>query len=230
MKTASKSLDEFVAKALWMRRLPASVRDRVISDAYESHHQNDEIVARKGEPARSWIGVAEGSIKASGHVRNGRVVMYSTIPAGAWVGEGSVIKNEMRHYDLIAMGRTRAIHIPRATFRWLLDTNLDFNHFIIDHLNERLAQFMGMVETDRMADPIARLSRAIVGLYSPVLYPGVGPLLKVTQEELGELAGLSRATVNAAIKTLEERGIVRPEYGGLLVCDLAALRAHQEEK
>jgi CRP-like cAMP-binding protein len=117
------------------------------------------------------------------------------------------------------------VHIPRATFRWLLDTNLDFSHFIIDHLNERLGQFMGMVETDRMVDPTIKLARSILSLFNPVLYPGMGSALFVSQEELGELAGLSRQRTNAAIKALEKADLVHADYGRLLIKDLQALRS-----
>jgi cAMP-binding proteins - catabolite gene activator and regulatory subunit of cAMP-dependent protein kinases len=174
-----------------MRLLPQAVRERVIAEAYESIHAEKEVVAAKGEPAHSWIGVVEGLLKASGGFRTGKTFIYSDIPAGSWVGEGSVLKREPRHYDLVAVRPTRTVHIPRATFRWLLDTNLDFNHFVIDHMNERLAQFMGMVETDRIADPRIKLARSILSLFNPILYPGMGSALLVSQQEPGELAGLA---------------------------------------
>jgi len=45
--------------------------------------------------------------------------MFTAVPSGSWVGEGSVIKREYRRYDLIAMRETRVIHVPRPTFMWL---------------------------------------------------------------------------------------------------------------
>jgi CRP-like cAMP-binding protein len=208
----------------WMQLLPQAVRQRVIAEAYESNHADKEVVAAKGEPAHSWIGVVEGLLKASGGFRTGKTFIYSGIPAGSWIGEGSVLKREPRHYDIVAVRPTRTVHIPRATFRWLLETNLDFNHFIITHLNERLAQFMGMVETDRIDDPCVKLARSILSLFNPVLYPGMGSALLVSQQELGELAGLSRQRTNAAIKALEEAKLVQASYGSLLIMDLQALR------
>jgi CRP/FNR family cyclic AMP-dependent transcriptional regulator len=206
-----------------MRLLPEAVRQRVLSEAYEELHAEKAFVARKGEPANSWIGVVEGLLKASGDFRSGKSLIYSGIPAGSWIGEGSVLKRELRHYDIVAVQRSRTVHVPRATFRWLLDTNLDFNHFILDHLNERLGQFMGMVETDRVDDPMVKLARSILSLFNPVLYPGMGSALFVSQEELGELAGLSRQRTNAAIKSLERAGLVRANYGNLQIVDLQAL-------
>ena len=209
----------------WMRLLPDSVRQRVLAEAYETLHAEKEFVALKGQPANSWIGVAEGLLKASGGFRSGKPLIFSGIPAGSWIGEGSVIKRELRHYDVVAVRPSRTVHIPRATFRWLLDTNLDFNHFIIRHLNERLGQFMAMVETDRVDDPCIKLARSILSLFNPVLYPGMGSALFVSQEELGELAGLSRQRTNVAIKALEKLNLVRASYGSLLITDLQALTA-----
>jgi len=226
MKKTIKPLADVLDEAPWMALLPASVRDRVKADAYESYHRERDLVARKGEPVHAWMGIAEGLVKITDVIRSGKVVMFSGIPAGAWVGEGSVFKRELRRYDIVAVRQTRVIHVPRATFRWLLDTSFEFDQFIIEHLNERLGQFMAMVEADRMSDPIARVAGAIARLYNPVLYPGMGPFLPVSQEEMGELAGLSRQRTNAAIQALAKAGLVRSAYGGLMVIDLPALRAY----
>jgi DNA-binding GntR family transcriptional regulator len=57
-----------------------------------------------------------------------------------------------------------------------------------------------------------------------VLYPGVGEVLRITQQELAYLVGLSRQRVNEALTTLAGQNAIRVEYGGVRVLDLAALR------
>jgi CRP/FNR family transcriptional regulator, cyclic AMP receptor protein len=57
-----------------------------------------------------------------------------------------------------------------------------------------------------------------------VLYPRMDSLLRITQQELAYLVGLSRQRVNEALRTLQTRGLVRLEYGGLKVLDIAALK------
>jgi DNA-binding GntR family transcriptional regulator len=59
-----------------------------------------------------------------------------------------------------------------------------------------------------------------------VLYPGVGSLLRITQQELGYLVGLSRQRVNEALRSLQAEGLIAIEYGGVRVLDLPALRRH----
>jgi len=49
-------------------------------------------------------------------------------------------------------------------------------------------------------------------------------VLRITQQELAYLAGLSRQRVNEALKVLENRQLIRIEYGGLRVLDLDGLR------
>ena len=114
--------------------------------------------------------------------------------------------------------------LPVDTFHWLLDHSIGFNRFVMNQLNERLAQFIAAREIDRMNNPDLRVARNLASLFNPVLYPGVGQVLRITQQELAYLVGLSRQRVNEALSSLQEQGIIRVEYGGLRVLDLQALR------
>ena len=76
----------------------------------------------------------------------------------------------------------------------------------MNQLNERLGQFIAAREIDRLTDPDARVARSLAALFHPVLYPGVGELLRITQQELGYLVGLSRQRVNEALRALQARG------------------------
>ena len=69
------------------------------------------------------------------------------------------------------------------------------------------------------------LGRSLAALFNPVLYPGVGELLRITQQELAYLVGLSRQRVNEALNALQAQSVIRVEYGGLRVLDLGALRS-----
>jgi CRP/FNR family transcriptional regulator, cyclic AMP receptor protein len=61
-------------------------------------------------------------------------------------------------------------------------------------------------------------------MFDPSLYPGVAQMLRITQQELAYLVGLSRQRVNEALKVLAAQGWISVEYGGLRVLDLNALR------
>jgi CRP/FNR family transcriptional regulator, cyclic AMP receptor protein len=225
-----KSVRQLLCETEWLQQLAGGAKERVIADIYERNFSSGEIVARKGEIASAWIGVAEGLLKISAVHRSGKVVMFTGIPEGSWVGEGSVLKRELRRYDIVAMRPTRVLHLPGATFRWLLDTSIEFNHLMLLRLNERLGQYIGMVEIDRLTDPTARVARAISTLYNPLLYPHMGSLLPMSQSELGELIGMSRQSISLALKQLEAEGLISTGYGGVLIRRLSSLTQYEERE
>jgi CRP-like cAMP-binding protein len=114
--------------------------------------------------------------------------------------------------------------MPRATFEWLLDTDIAFNRFLLMQLNERLGQFIAMVEHERLLDPDARVARSLAGLFNPVLYPDQATDVQLSQEELGYLSGVSRQRVNQALQVLEKAGLLKVEYGRIRILDLDGLR------
>ena len=114
--------------------------------------------------------------------------------------------------------------MPRATFEWLLDRSIPFNRFLMDHLNERLGQFIAMFEYDRLLDPDARVARCLASMIHPLLYPGNHESLRIGQEEIGNLAGVSRQRVNQALQRLEGERLLAIGYGGIRILDLEGLR------
>jgi CRP-like cAMP-binding protein len=116
--------------------------------------------------------------------------------------------------------------LPARTFIWLLDRSIAFNRYVMNQLNERLGQFIAAREIDRLNDPDAKVARSLAALFHPVLYPGVGEVLRITQQELAYLVGLSRQRVNEALRSLADDGLIRIEYGGLRVLDLPGLHRH----
>ncbi len=160
--------------------------------------------------------------------KTGRVTLFTGVSRGAWIGEGAVIKRELRRYDIVAMRDSRLIHIPSSTFRWLLDTSVEFNRIVINSLNERLSQFISTVEIDRLEDPLSRVARMLSTWFNPRLYPRMTANVPLLQSELGELVGLSRQSVSAALKTLQKEGYVKVGYGGITVENLVGLRDFEE--
>lgn len=225
MRKHTQGLDIALASTDWALLLPLGLRERLLAECFLQDYAAKDVVASRGEVAGTWIGVLEGLMKVCTVAADGRSVMFTAVPFGSWVGEGSVIKREPRRYDLLALRPTRVIHVPRSTFMWLLEESIEFNRFIIDHLNERAGQFIEMLEVSRITDPVRRLAGAVGNLFNPILAPKLNnSMLKISQEELGELAGLSRSSINIGIKKLRTLRLVHSEYGGIVILDMPALR------
>jgi len=219
-----RSIEELLAISPWTRELTPSQRQRVQADLTELAYPAGAHVCHKGKRADAWIGVLEGLVKLSCVAPTGKVVSLAGIPAGSWFGEGSVLKGEPLRYDVIALRDSRIVFLPEKTFHWLLDNSFPFNRFLLLQLNERLGQFIGMVEHDRLLDPDARVARALASLFNTYLYPGTEKRIQISQEELGYIAGASRQRVNRALRVLEAAGLVKVDYGLITVFDVGGLR------
>ena len=89
----------------------------------------------------------------------------------------------------------------------------------------RLGQAMTLIETGRMRSPEHR-----VALYLSRQFWRSTRRLHLTQEELGQLVGLSRQTVNRALKGLAEQGIVTLDLGRVEIQDDVALSRYLSQQ
>jgi len=215
-----------LADIAWLNGLLPNERERALADLKVVKVEVGELLCRVGRPVTYWFGVIDGLLKTSNDTAMGIPITFTGLPPGGWFGEGTVIKREAYRYNIQALRRSTVAGLTVDTFHWLLDRSIPFNRFILQQLNERLGQFMAAREIDRLSDPDARVARSLAALFHPILYPGVGSLLRITQQELGYLVGLSRQRVNEALKRLDESGVIRVEYGGVRVLDLERLRRY----
>lgn len=223
-KINSPTLAEALRAARWSTGLSADEYARAEKGTVERKMPAGGFICRKGEPVDCWLGVIDGLAKMSSDWVTGKTASYTGIPAGGWFGEGSLLKTETRRYDVIALRDTRVACMRRDTFVWLLDHSIAFNRFLMMQINERLGQFIGLLESERLLDTDARVARCLTAMFNPVLYPGQGPRLTISQEEIGYLAGVSRQRVNRSLKILEDAGFLTIEYGGITILDLDGLR------
>ena len=211
----------------WLNLLRQEEKEQITPQLVVSDLQTGEHVCRIGKPVTYWFGVLSGLLKMSTDNESGQTMTFTGIPPGGWFGEGTAIKREVYRYNIQALRPSLVAGMPVDTFHWLIDHSLGFNRFIMQQLNERLGQFIAAREMDRMTNPELRLARHLAALFNPVLFSGVGEVLRITQQELAYLVGLSRQRVNEALRVLEDNQLIRIEYGGLRILDLNGLRTRQ---
>ena len=209
----------------WLGLLKPEEHTRAVAGLQVSDALPGDLVCRIGKPVTYWFGVVDGLLKMSADNAQGQTMTFTGLPPGGWFGEGTALKREPYRYNIQALRKSVVAGLPVDTFHWLLDHSIGFNRFVMNQLNERLGQFIAAREIDRMNNSDVRVARSLASLFNPILYPGVGEVLRITQQELAYLVGLSRQRVNEALAALHAQGTIRIEYGGLRVLDLEALRS-----
>jgi CRP-like cAMP-binding protein len=85
------------------------------------------------------------------------------------------------------------------------------------------------MENERLLDVDTRVARSLAAMFD-AWYPQQTMILKISQEEVGQLAGLSRQRVNTSLKTLEEHGLIRVSYGEIHIIDLEKLSTFHSDQ
>lgn len=217
------SKEDIARSSIWAEELTEDELDRARRGLVEKTYAKGAYICHRGDRLDQWTGVVTGLVKISAISRHGKAMTFAGATDGGWFGEGSVLKDEPRRYDLVALRETRLAMMTRPTFMWLYENSRGFNRYLVRALNERMGQFIATIEYDRILGPKARVARNLSWFFNRVLYPKAGPSIEISQEELGLLAGVSRQVVNRSLQELEEEGLLRVEHGRITPLDIPAM-------
>lgn len=218
---------DLVQAAIWGGELTREEVERASRGVVDKFFAKGSYICHHGDRLDYWTGVIDGLVKVGAISRSGKAMTFAGVASGAWFGEGSVLKDEPRKYDVVALRDTRLMLMNRATFFWLYENSAGFNRFLVRQLNERVGQFLAMIEYDRILSPRARVARSLTWFFNPVLYPRTSDHIEISQEELALLAGISRQVANRSLQALEGEGLIRVEHGRILVLNLDGLRSYE---
>jgi CRP/FNR family transcriptional regulator, cyclic AMP receptor protein len=219
---------EFLEHWPWYRVLPAELQQLILDSTIERTAAAGEYIARAGEPCMHWYGLMRGFLQMYVVSADGSETTLYCLREGQWGGEGSLLKKELRRYDLRALTPSHLFMVPVQTFETLRRSSIEFNQFLCDIMNERMGVFVGMLAASRLLGPEMRVARGLLMLAG---HPAQDAQeLLIPQHELALICGLSRQRVNMAISELKRLGLVRSEvHKGIVLVDLARLRAYVME-
>lgn len=217
-------LERLLSRSSWMTCLTDTQAKRVREAVSVVSFAAGTTVCARATPSAHWLGVIDGMLKLENISEGGKSSSFASVPAGAWFGEGAVLKGELRPYEVVALRDSQVAFLPRDTFLRLLDESHPFALWLIGHLNARLGHYVALVQNFRLGDTTAQVAHSLSGLYNPALFPTTDRCITISQEELGRLSGVSRQVVNRALQALQERGAIRVSYGSIEVIDLDLLQ------
>ncbi|MCE1251022.1 MAG: Crp/Fnr family transcriptional regulator [Comamonadaceae bacterium] len=210
--------ERFICRQPWFASLEAKLQQEVRSGVYETQGAKGAVLLPAGSPAQGWHAVLSGLVMLRSTQHRARTAAFIGVPDGEWFGEGTAMRAEAQRYEVIALRPTRLLCLPLALFEHLHAGSLEFNQYLAQHINLRLGQALTIIEAGR-----TRSAEQRVALQLSRLFWRSRRRLDITQEELGQLAGLSRQTINRALGALAAAGIVGLDFGRVAILDDTAL-------
>jgi CRP/FNR family cyclic AMP-dependent transcriptional regulator len=178
----------------------------------------------KGDPGNSLIAVISGTVKISISSPDGRNAILNLIGSGEIFGEVAVLDGQARTADAIANTNCEIFVIDRREFLPFVRSQPALAMKFIELLCTRLRWTSDQVEQVILQDLPGRLASALIRLTERHKEAQGGRTIVVTQQEISEMVGMSRESINKQLRAWALRNWVRLEHGAIVVLDAESLR------
>ncbi|WMD19981.1 Crp/Fnr family transcriptional regulator [Achromobacter seleniivolatilans] len=216
-------VDKMLDVVPWYKGLPELERHLVRSELRMVSLAAGEYLFRAGSRSPGWYGMVEGLVKWTSRGVDGRSLSLAGFSTGSWFGEATMIRREPFEYEVVALRPSRVVILPRDTCERLWNNNIEFTKALMAHLAQRVDWLMASYTGNVLLDVDTTVARAVAAQVDAEQHSGTNGRLKISQEEIASLCGVSRQRCNAALTQLARAGVLQTHYGGMTILDRDAL-------
>lgn len=224
--TPSPAKKALLATGSWFSRLPPDVQNQLMIAGRQRNVAAGAMLFRQGDEASGLHGLLSGELHIIGSASNGHDTLLAIHRPGDWSGFLTSIDRlphplsalaavECATWTVSPSEVSRIFERDVATFRLLVAPEL-----LVERRNYRwLIEMVTRPLVQRIAERLIDLSR---WTHSKRAGP-VSPIEHVSQEALAAAANVSRQTMNGALASLEELGLIKVGYGRIEIVDSGEL-------
>jgi CRP/FNR family transcriptional regulator, cyclic AMP receptor protein len=204
--------------------LDSEAFDQLCRYAKHATLKRGATIVSKGDPGNSLIAVISGTVKISISSPDGRSAILNLIGPGEIFGEVAVLDGKARTADATASTNCEIVVIDRREFLPFVRSQPALAMKFIELLCARLRWTSDQVEEVILQDLPGRLASALLRLIERHQPTQVRRTIAVTQQELSEMVGMTRESINKQLRAWAARDWVRLEHGAIMVLDVASLQ------
>lgn len=201
----------------WLAQQPPSFQHAMARAGRWITLSKGQVLYGVGDPGDAIFGLEEGLLDVAIPISEDELVTLHRATPGFWIGDSALLAGTSRGVAVLAAADCRVFRLNAGAVRRHLEENpQDWALFFkLSHMNvmQSLAAFAEVV----VLPPRARFARVLLRIADS------NGIVRATQEDLGSMVGMSRASFRRAMASLIEAGIVETEYGGLRILDRDAL-------
>ena len=199
--------------------------DQLCRYAKHATLKRGSTIVSKGDPGNSLIAVISGTVKISISSPDGRTAILNLIGPGEIFGEVAVLDGQARTADATANTNCEIFVIDRRELLPFVRSQPALAMKFIELLCARLRWTSDQVEQVILQDLPGRLASALIRLTEKHKAIQGGRTIAVTQQEISEMVGMTRESINKQLRAWAGRNWVRLEHGAIVVLDVELLQA-----
>ena len=189
--------------------------------------ERDAAVYLRGDEAVAFYGVAEGRVRFSAASIEGKEVVLDYAGPGQWFGEIGLFDAGPRVVDALAADPTQLYVLGRRDLLALCRSEADLLLRFVELFSRRIRVAEDIIIDASFLSLPARLAKKLLHLAADTARTETTPrgtAIRISQDELGRLTGVTRESAGKQLKIWEREGLVEVDYGRVLVVDAARLR------
>jgi CRP/FNR family cyclic AMP-dependent transcriptional regulator len=205
-----------------LRHLEASELDQLLKFAKLRHGRPNEVLFQKGDPGDGLIAIIEGRVKISTMSAEGKEIVLNILGPGELFGEIALIDGKDRSADATVMENAELVVIDVRDFMPFLEERPELATRLLVMLCERFRWVNDLYEDAIFMHLPARLAKHLIRLgesFGDESDDGVRIGIKLSQQDLGNLMGTTRESVNKQMRTWINSGIVSVDHGIITILD-----------
>ncbi len=211
-----------------LHHLPAETLENLSRYARLQDFAKGDVIVQKGATGGGMMAMVEGRVKISTVSPDGKEVILDFINPGEVFGEIALLDNRERTADAVAMEACQVLVLERRDFLPFLERHPQTCIKLLSVLCGRLRHTNQLIEDSLFLNVESRFAKRLVGFarqYGEPRPDGILIRLKLSQQEIAALIGVTRESVNRQLSALQERGWVKVSRGAILVTDIEALES-----
>lgn len=193
----------------------------------EKHVLKGQTLFEEGEPGDRLYVILDGKVKLGHSSPDGRESLLAVLGPGEMFGELSLFDPGKRAATATALTDASVLELSNEQLMPWLAGRPEVAAALLQALARRLRRTNEAMADLVFTDVPGRVAKALMDLgekFGTVTPEGLLVTHDMTQEEIAQLVGASRETVNKALADFTQRGWVRLESRQVLILDVERLR------
>jgi CRP-like cAMP-binding protein len=220
-------LDTVVRQAPLFSELSHEDARALVDSMEETQLPRGEVLFHEGDTGDRVYVVIEGKVKLGRHASDGRENLLAILGPGQMFGELSLFDPGPRSATVTAVTDAVLLGLSQQKLMAWMDGRPDVARGLLAQLAGRLRRANDIVADLVFSDVPGRVAKSLLELSRRFGAPAEGGIRvahDLTQEELAQLVGASRETVNKALADFSGRGWIRLEQRSVVLLDVERLR------